>query len=230
MLLQLLLLSVTLIAIVKPFTNIDLQLPFVADKQAEVTQSNSQPNPQSDILGATLEITSDEIETPPATPSPSLTPSPTSIPEPTQTPTIQPTKPPTPRPTITPPPTVKPTAPAVLPKYIEPTNTPTPKPTAISKSLTGPQMDALFSKYATQYNIDREQLRRIAICESNLNPQAKNINYVGMYQFGQPAWISNRTAMGLNTDLTLRTDPEESIKTAAWMISQGKASAWPNCK
>ena len=234
MLIQLVLLSVTLITLRQPFPEFDLDIPYLKQKNTSTkAQQIPQPSTKTQILGAATAVESN-VTSPSATPSatptvtPLATPTPTIKPTPTSTP--RPTLTPTPRPTVTLSPTPSPTTPPVLPKYTATPKTPSPTTRPTVKNLTGPEMDALFSKYSSQYNIDREQLRRIAICESSLNPQAKNINYVGLYQFGQSAWVSARQSMGLSTDLTLRTDPEESIKTAAWMISQGRASAWPNCK
>lgn len=110
---------------------------------------------------------------------------------------------------------------------------PTPRHTnliAKKKQPTGPELDALFTKYSYQYKIDRVKLRKIAICESNLNINAHNLYYLGLYQFSESSWKSYRKLMGTDTDQSLRVDPEQSIKTAAWMISTGRENAWPNCK
>jgi soluble lytic murein transglycosylase-like protein len=198
-----------------------------SNTQANISTPPSEQVTETSILGATTQADQSDIPIP----VPTVTTNPTLAP--TQTPTATPTATPRRTPSNTPSATPNPsptTEPAILPKYTKSPETPSPTPRPTAKALTGPEMDALFTKYAAEYNTDRELLRRIAICESSLNPNARNINYVGLYQFGQAAWVSNRQAMGLSTDLTLRIDPEESIKTAAWMLSQGKSAAWPNCK
>jgi hypothetical protein len=69
----------------------------------------------------------------------------------------------------------------------------------------------------------------MAVCESNLKPQATNGDYAGLYQFSSRTWKSTRQAMNLDNDPVLRFNPEESIKTAAFKISTSGLSAWPNC-
>ena len=156
----------------------------------------------------------------PLLPSPTLLP--TAIPTTTSTPTPTPTATPTPTQTPTPTPTEIPTP--------TPTEEPTPTPQQ-TQQPEGTQLDEWFTKYANEYAIDRDLLHRIAACESGFNTNANFRDmYIGMYQFGEQTWISTRTAMGADTNPALRTNAEESIKTAAFKISQGGASAWPNCQ
>lgn len=108
-----------------------------------------------------------------------------------------------------------------------PTGLPTPTPQPI---LAPAELDALFNQYSQQYNIDKEQLKKIAKCESNFHTTSNNSGmYLGMYQFAAQTWASVRGVMGLDTNTDLRTNAEESIKTAAYMLSQGRQNAWPNC-
>src|SRR3989344_4324369 len=137
--------------------------------------------------------------------------SPTNTPTPTLTPTQ--TNTPTPTPTDTPTPT--------------PTATPTPIPTVV----TSQDLESLFTKYADEFHIDKERLKRIAACESGFNTQANYNNlYVGMFQFSEGAWTSARSSMSLSTDQELRKNAEESIRSAAYMLSRGQENAWPSCK
>lgn len=133
---------------------------------------------------------------------PNFTPTPTPSPTPTSTPTQTPT--PTPFPTFTPPP-------------------PTPIIT------TSGQFDEWFSKYSKDYNIDRNTLWLIAVCESKLNPSAKNGDYGGLFQFASNTWKTTRNNMGTDNKSDLRFNPEEAIKTAAYKISNGGINAWKNC-
>jgi hypothetical protein len=118
---------------------------------------------------------------------------------------------------------------------ITPNPSPTIKPNNIRlvsshKEISAPDnYDVLIKKYASMYSVDAGLLVRIAKCESGFNPQAVNGPFAGMYQFMSGTWISNRKAMGLNTDPALRYDAEESIKTAAYKISHDGAGAWPVC-
>lgn len=132
------------------------------------------------------------------------------------TPTVEAT------PTSTPPPTPTPTP---IPT---PTDTPTPTPTPWP--VTSSQLDSWFDAYAHHYSVDRNLLFKIAACESELKPNAKNGPYGGMYQFSSSSWQSTRAAMNEDGNPDLRFNPEESIKTAAFKISTAGPAAWPNCK
>jgi hypothetical protein len=122
---------------------------------------------------------------------------------------------------------------------IEPTDIPTfslvyPTPTTVQphyQTITAPaELESLFTSYAEMYNIDVAQLKHIAQCESGFNATSNNHGkYLGMFQFSESTWISNRRAMGLDTNPDLRMNAEESIKTTAFMLARGQARAWPNC-
>lgn len=126
-------------------------------------------------------------------------------------------------PTTTPLPTATPT--------LAPTSTPQPTPTLAQPTVAVvADLDTLFTKYSNEYGADKELLKRIARCESGFNTNSNNSGmYLGMFQFATQTWISNRSAMGVDTNPDLRTNAEEAIKTAAYMISKGRQSAWPNC-
>lgn len=140
----------------------------------------------------------------------------------------------------TPQPTAEPIAfstltPAFVPQ--SPTPKPTPKPTAtpyLAPTPTPdvwspPDIEPLFSRYAGQYGVDKNELERIANCESHFNPNAKNGPYLGMFQFGITTWITSRQAIGRDINLDLRSNIEESIQTAAYLMSRRGSEPWPNC-
>lgn len=150
--------------------------------------------------------------TPTSTPSPSVKPSATPSPEvlaaiddlSTPKPTVRPTKSPTPI----------------------PTPEPTPKPHLIAPV----HLEPFFTKYSEVYNADKQLLIRIAKCESGFNATSKApAGYSGMFQFGERSWTSVRSEMALDTNPELRFNAEESIRTAAYMVSKGRQNAWPNC-
>jgi len=96
--------------------------------------------------------------------------------------------------------------------------------------ITTGDVEEFFGKYSSQFGVDPELLKRIANCESSFNPNARNLDYGGMYQFSEESWISTRIGMGQNTDPALRFNAEESIKTAAYKLSlPNGANAWPSC-
>ncbi len=139
---------------------------------------------------------------------PSLTPTPTSMPTPTLTPT--PTN--TPTPTIPPTPTFTPI----------PTLTPTPMPAT--------DFEGYFDQYSAQYGVDKDQLKKIAYCESGGGTGARNGDYGGMFQFSAQTWQNTRSQMGADTNPDLRFGAKEAIETAAFKIARGGINAWRNCK
>lgn len=138
-----------------------------------------------------------------------VSPTPTSTPIPTATPT------PSPTPTTTPTPTPLPTA----------TPTPSPTPTPLPQS----SYESDFDNASSQYNVSKDKLKKIAICESGINPGAVNGPYGGMFQFTSETWVSTRRQMGRDENPDLRFNAKESIDTAAFKISNGGERAWLNC-
>ena len=136
---------------------------------------------------------------------------------------------PTSAPTNTPTPTTLPTpSPSPIPS---PTPKPTPKliPTPVPYTPGPSEIDNLISRFSGQYGVDANLLKSIAECESEYNPLAVNKNYAGLYQFNPATWISNRASMGEDTNLDLRLSAEESIQTAAFVLSTRGGRVWPNC-
>jgi len=133
-------------------------------------------------------------------------------------------------PTPSPEPTIEPTeTPEPTPV---PTETPTPVPTATPDVWSPPEYEPWFAQYAGQYGVDKNELERISQCESQNKPDivSRNGLYVGLFQFSASTWESYRKLMGLDPNPGLRTNPEESIKTAAYVIQQTKGtSPWPVC-
>jgi len=130
-------------------------------------------------------------------------PSPTpTTPTPTPTPSTSPTPTPTPKPSPTPPP--------VLP-------------------VSSQEIHAFIERFAGQYAVDPNVLRYIAVCESGFNPLAQKAGYAGLYQFGSTTWKNFRVLIGEDPASSLRLNAEEAVQTAAFALSQGKTSIWPNC-
>lgn len=143
-------------------------------------------------------------------------------------PTPLPTNTPSPTPTNTPTPTATPTNTPTPTETPSPTPTITPTPVVVTASAT--DIDGYFQRYSDEYHVDKELLRRIAVCESGYNSQAQNGDYGGMFQFATQSWITVRGRMGLDTNSDLRFNPEQAIKTAAYHIANGGQASWPNCK
>jgi len=112
-----------------------------------------------------------------------------------------------------------------------PTSTPTPLPTSTPTPLpfTTADYEKWFTTYSNNQSINKELLKRIAFCESGLNPRAINGVYGGLYQFSTNSWISTRKSMNQDSNPDLRFNPEEAIKTAAFKIATAGIRAWPNC-
>lgn len=111
-----------------------------------------------------------------------------------------------------------------------PTLTPQVASITISKSDTSKvQVIAVINKYAGQFNVDANIMIKIAECESGLNSKAINGQYAGIFQFHSNTWESNRRAMGVDTNTSLRFNANESAKTAAFKMSRDGFGAWPAC-
>jgi|SRR3990167_3126136 len=113
-----------------------------------------------------------------------------------------------------------------------PTLSPTPAPTITPTPIyrfTSSQLDEWFTRFASENSIDRSLLRKIAVCESGLNPLAVNGIYGGLFQFSSSAWTKTRKQMNEDSNPELRFNPEQAIKTAAFKIAVGGINSWPNC-
>ena len=201
----------------------------VASAQGPVTSFLS-PAPEQTVPTPTLfqtqpqiAVTKPQVQPSPAIPTPTLYVAPlqNSLASIQKTDTIKTDEiTPTPQPTIgvtaTPLPTEVPT--------VAPTTAPLPATTAVT------DLESFFQQYADQYHVDKEFLKKIARCESGFNPTSNNSGmYLGMFQFSAGTWSANRSRMGLDPNPDLRTNPEEAIRTAAYMISNGQSGAWPVC-
>lgn len=168
------------------------------------------PKPASDqVLAQATEASASPVPTEePSTPSP----------EPTVEPTPDPTEEPTP----------KPKTPSPTPSA-SPTVTPVPAPTQTPDVWSPPALEPWFAQYAGMYGVDKNVLERIANCESHFNPEAKNGDYLGMFQFSTSTWTSSRVGMGADPNPALRANAEESIKTGAYLVSKRGIAPWPQC-
>jgi hypothetical protein len=134
-------------------------------------------------------------------------------------------------PTVTPIPTDSPTptpGPTKTPKPTPvPTKTPTPVPVPAGASSL--EINGFIDRFSSQYSVDPNVLRHMALCESGFNSSAVNGNYVGLYQFAPTTWKNIRKEMGEDENKDLRFSAEESVQTAAYAFSKGKTGIWPNC-
>jgi soluble lytic murein transglycosylase-like protein len=86
-----------------------------------------------------------------------------------------------------------------------------------------PSVDHALRLAAAAYGVPAAKLRRVAQCESTLNPKATNGRYVGLFQFGTPLWKA--TPYGRFS----RADPYAAAAAAAWALKRGMARHWPLC-
>lgn len=127
---------------------------------------------------------------------------------------------PTPSPSDTPSPTPSPT-----PKpTVKPTPTPVPQP-----KFTSQQINEFIERFASQYTVDPNLIRHIALCESGFDPAASRLGYGGLFQFGPNTWKNIRRGMGEDIDTNLRFNAEEAVQTAAYVLHINNAGIWPNC-
>lgn len=87
----------------------------------------------------------------------------------------------------------------------------------------------MVNRYSSEFSVDPTLMNRIAKCESGWNTAATNGIYAGLYQFEPGTWRSNRVALNQDPDPELRFNPEESIKTAAYLLSRRGHAPWPVC-
>ena len=94
--------------------------------------------------------------------------------------------------------------------------------------VTPDDVHYLISYYAREYKIDEKLLSRIIYCESSFNPLAKNKSSTagGLGGFIDSTFVSARKQMGEPTDLWLKYDKEEAVKTTAFYISKNGVGAW----
>jgi soluble lytic murein transglycosylase-like protein len=123
--------------------------------------------------------------------------------------------------------------PKVTPKLtIKPVSkkAPTPTPTTqIPKRASSQEINELIGRYSSQYGLDPNVIRHIAICESGFNSSAVNKQYVGLFQFDETTWKNIRNETGDDNNPDLRFSALESIRTVTYEISKGKSGLWPNC-
>lgn len=117
-----------------------------------------------------------------------------------------------------------------------PSDTPTPKPTKKptptpipQPKFTSEQINGFIERFASQYTVDPNLIRHIALCESGFDPFAKSLSYAGLFQFGPITWRNIRTEMGEDKDINLRYNAEEAVQTAAYVLHINNAGVWPNC-
>lgn len=84
-------------------------------------------------------------------------------------------------------------------------------------------VDHALSVAASTYGVPLARLRRVATCESTLNPIATNGRYAGLFQFGIPLWRTTPYAK------FSRTDPYAASLAAAWAFKRGMHRHWPIC-
>lgn len=227
------------------FKNLSLVLVCIYSVVGIVWMYRHKDAPQGRVLSQRIEVTPSPSAVPietiiSETTIPKDSPQPTAVPTSgVSTPTIKPIS--THLPTVTPAlATPTPSTPTLTPTLLPtpsptPTVTPSPSPTP-SPTLTTfstEQISGFYNQYAGIYGINADELRHIAKCESEFRPHAINpAGYAGLYQFGTAAWTTYRAKMGLSTNPDLRLNPEEAIKTTAFIMKQYPSllkSLWPNC-
>lgn len=123
----------------------------------------------------------------------------------------------------------EPKYPVVVPKTVKPAA----KVPLLAQASVAPLNNTheLIYKYASEYGANGGIMVQIANCESGMRQEALSSSgtYGGMYQFNTSTWISNRKAMGLDPNPSLRFNGEEAIKTAAFKMGRDGYGAWPAC-
>jgi len=89
--------------------------------------------------------------------------------------------------------------------------------------IARPSVEHAIRLGAAAYGQSPERLRRIALCESLLDPDAASGPYMGLFQFGTPLWGRTPFA-GFD-----RSDPYASAFAASWAFARGWDAHWPAC-
>lgn len=86
-----------------------------------------------------------------------------------------------------------------------------------------------ISQASQNYGVDYNWLRRTAVCESQLDPNAKSKNglYHGLYQFSWRTW--NWMSAQAGWQCYSPYDPEAAANVTAWAFKNGYRSHWPRC-
>lgn len=119
-----------------------------------------------------------------------------------------------------------PPPPEIIPVRLPPN--PTINTTAVV-AVSPSSYEEWISKYSTQNGVNPQTLRKIAECESGMQPNAVNGQYGGMFQYHPTTWESARKEMNKDTNPDLRYDAEEAIATAAHTLATQGTHPWPVC-
>lgn len=152
-----------------------------------------------------LVVDDDEVAAPEAPAPPAAEPAPTDVPAP---------------PAAEPEPTDEPAPPAEEP---EPTEVPAPpaeEPAPAPSDETG--IVGIINNAADEYGQSREDMLRVATCESNLDPNAVNpsSNASGLFQFLPSTFATTPYA---DEDIF---DPVANARAAGWMWANGRRNEW----
>jgi soluble lytic murein transglycosylase-like protein len=84
------------------------------------------------------------------------------------------------------------------------------------------QIIRIIHKAADRYDQPRKDMVRVARCESNLDPYARNPAgpYLGLFQFLRSTW---KTTPYRDEDIF---DPKANALAAAWMWKKGRRDEW----
>lgn len=123
------------------------------------------------------------------------------------------------------------TSTTIAPTTVKKTTTTTAKPvTTKPKPTTTPKpvgnVEQIIRDAAEAHGISPDRLVRVARCESTLNPNAKNGQYGGLFQFSDKTWDWFASMRGVGGS---KWNASDAANMAAWAFANGYASHW-ECK
>lgn len=103
-----------------------------------------------------------------------------------------------------------------------PETPPSPAP-ATAQAKTPREIEALIRRMATEYGVDPDLAVRVAVCESSLNPRARNVNRAGSVDRGLYQ-INNRYHPHITDEMA--DDPIQAIQFFCENAKAGRLWLW----
>lgn len=98
-------------------------------------------------------------------------------------------------------------------------------------SIMCTEVDRALNEAAVEFKVDGNRIRRMATCESGLDPFAGR-KYKGLFQQSNVYWNGRVRAFNRDNDIDVTGNiysPFDNARVTAYMISKFGYGAWPSC-